>query len=126
MNSPGTALRHSARAVAVVLAALSATALAAPAQAATTATTVSANSSLRAGPSQQFTRYGVTAAADRVRVECYYHGQDVNQGGRHTDVWYRISSGRDSRVGDLSYMWTWGGNTSLTRPPSGMPLCHFE
>ncbi|MBD0742412.1 hypothetical protein [Streptomyces sp. CBMA152] len=103
-------------------------AFAAPATAAYSySSTIDANSSLREGPSTILKRLGVTTAKDPVRIDCYYHGGDVNSGGYHTDVWYRMSRVTDPRLGTVEDAWSWAGNVNTPHdPPAGMPKCYYE
>ncbi|RCH64878.1 hypothetical protein DT019_30220 [Streptomyces sp. SDr-06] len=124
----GRALTGAAAAGLLLALSASGSALAAPANATYSYTSsVDANSSLRIGPSTTLQRVGITTAKDPVQIDCYYHGTDVNSGGHHTDVWYRMSRVTDPRLGTRYDAWSWGGNVNTPHdPPAGMPECHYE
>ncbi|MGW2863244.1 hypothetical protein [Streptomyces sp. NPDC001205] len=124
----GRALTGAAAAGLLLALTASGSALAAPANATYSyASSIDANSSLRIGPSTTLQRVGITTAKDPVQIDCYYHGTDVNSGGHHTDVWYRMSRVTDPRLGTRHDAWSWGGNVNTPHdPPAGMPECHYE
>ncbi|MGW1870032.1 hypothetical protein ACWCPS_31375 [Streptomyces mauvecolor] len=124
----GRALAGAAGAGLLLILGSSGSALAAPANGTYSyGSSIDTNSSLRVGPSTSLKRVGVTTAKDPVKIDCYYHGADVNSGGHHTDVWYRMSRVTDPRLGTQYDVWSWGGNVNTPHdPPAGMPECYYE
>lgn len=106
-----------------VTAAVTASLLAVPAAAhADVFTTVDANSNIRTGPYTSSHIAGTTRALSDIDIICYKRGTYVNQGGYHTNVWYKgIITDGDRTYYDL-YVWAGVVNTH-SDPAPGVPLC---